>query len=130
MANIVPVRTGIVSEPEGGVKGSLARRPLLVLFFMTGCSHCEANQPKWEEFKRKYSHIPSIEVESSNVPPSENVSGFPTMKYKPRKGRERVLVGQQSSSSEIARKLGLLNRLTRRSSRRRSRHVSRRRISH
>lgn len=129
MANIVPLRTGIV-EPEGGVKGSLARRPLLVLFFMTGCSHCEANQPKWEEFKRKYSHIPSIEVESSNVPPSENVSGFPTMKYKPRKGRERVLVGQQSSSSEIARKLGLLNRLTRRSSRRRSRHVSRRRISH
>ena len=114
----------------GGVKESLKQRPLLVLFYMDGCSHCEANKPKWDEMKRKHSNIRAIEVESADVPHDENVSGFPTMKYKPARGRERVLSGQQSSASEIARKLGLVGRNTRRSSRRLSRHTRRRRSRH
>lgn len=110
--------------------GNLKRRPLLVLFYMDGCSHCVANKPMWDEVKRKYPHIPVEEVESANVPYDEHVNGFPTMKYKPMRGRERVLSGQQSSASEIARKLGLIRRDTRRSSRRRSRHTRRRRLRH
>ena len=112
------------------MKRKLSRRPLLVLFFMDGCSHCEANKPKWDEFKKKHRNIAVEEIESANVPPEENVSGFPTMKYKPRRGRERVISGQQSSAREIEGKLGLSRSLTRRSSRRRSRHASRRRIRH
>lgn len=114
----------------GDVKQKLKRRPLLVLFYMEGCSHCEANKPKWDEFTRKHSKIPFVEIESVNVPPEENVSGFPTMKFKPKRGRERTISGQQESASEIERKLGLLRSLTRRRPRRLSRRVSRRRFGH
>jgi hypothetical protein len=133
MASTVIPRQGIVDEGSGGgdVKQKLKRRPLLVLFYMNGCSHCEANKPVWDEMKRKYMHIPVEEIESANVPYDEHVSGFQTMKYKPAKGRERVLTGQQASADSMARKLGLNRRLsTRRRSRRLSRHVSRRRIRH
>jgi len=84
----------------------------------------------WDEFKKKHIHIPVEEIESANVPRSERVTGFPTMKFKPKHGRERVLTGQQESAGEIERKLGLLRRDTRRRSRRLSRRVSRRRIGH
>ena len=115
----------------GDVKQKLKRRPLLVLFYMNGCSHCEANKPKWDEMKRKHGRIPAVEIESADVPPEERVSGFPTMKFKPAKGRERVLSGQQESAAIIAKKLGLDRRAsTRRRSSRLSRHVSRRRIWH
>ena len=109
----------------GDVKESLKHRPLLVLFYMDGCSHCEANKPKWDELKKKYRNIRVVEIESANVPPEEGVNGFPTMKYKPLRGRERVLSGQQSSASDIARKLGLVNRNTRRRPRRLTRNTRR-----
>lgn len=112
----------------GGVEKTLKRRPLLVLFYMNGCSHCEANKPMWDEFKKKHIHIPVEEIESANVPRSERVTGFPTMKFKPKRGRERVISGQQESAGEIERKLGLVHSLTRRRSRRLSRRVSRRRF--
>jgi hypothetical protein len=124
-------RRGLVDDTVGGdVKQKLKRRPLLVLFYMNGCSHCESNKPKWDELKRKHPGIPVEEIESADVPPEEHVNGFPTMKYKSKRGRERVLSGEQSSAGEIERKLGLVRSLTRRSSRRRSRHVSRRRLGH
>ena len=122
-------RRGIVNDDVLG-GANLKRRPLLVLFYMDGCSHCIANKPMWDEMKKKYRHIPVEEVESANVPADENVTGFPTMKYKPAKGRERTVSGQQASSAELARKLGLVSRLTRHRSRRRSRHTSRRRLRH
>jgi len=111
------------------VKQKLKRRPLLVLFYMEGCSHCEANKPKWDEMKKKHIHIPVEEIESANVPPEEHVSGFPTMKFKPARGRERVITGQQESASEIERKLGLIRKLTRHRTRR-SRRSTRRRLRH
>lgn len=122
-------RKGIDDYEGGNVKQKLNRRPLLVLFYMNGCSHCEANKPMWDEMKRKYPRIPVEEVESANVPSDEHVSGFPTMKYKPAKGRERTVSGQQSSAVELARKLGLVSRFTRHRSRRRSRHTRRGRLS-
>ena len=131
MAFAPEARKGIDNYEGGDVKQKLKRRPLLVLFYMNGCSHCEANKPMWDEMKRKHVHIPVVEIESANVPPEEHVSGFPTMKFKPAKGRERVLSGQQESAAIIAKKLGLDRRAgTRRRPRRLSRHVSRRRIWH
>jgi len=132
----MPLDTGVRLWPDPGNKDTglggskLKRRPLLVLFYMDGCSHCVANKPMWDEMKKKYSHIPSEEIESANVPPEEHVNGFPTMKYKPARGRERVVSGQQASASEIARKLGLVGRLTRRRSTRRVRGTRRRRLRH
>ena len=131
MSATVSVRTpGFIKDRlDGGtVEKTLKRRPLLVLFYMNGCSHCEANKPMWDEFKKKHIHIPVEEIESANVPRSERVTGFPTMKFKPKRGRERVISGQQESAGEIERKLGLVRSLTRRRSRRLSRRVSRRRL--
>ncbi len=110
--------------------GDLKRRPLLVFFYMEGCSHCEVTRPHWNEMKKKYPRIPAVEIESSNVSSGEGVSGFPTMKFKPLKGKDRVTTGEKHSSAEIIRDLGLNRNLTRHRSRRRSRHATRRRLRH
>ena len=116
-----------VFTPQGG---DLKRRPLLVFFYMEGCSHCEVTRPHWNEMKKKYPHIPAVEIESSSVPSEENVNGFPTMKFKPLKGKDRVTTGEKHSSAEIVGDLGLNRSLTRHRSRRRSRHSTRRRLRH
>ena len=112
--------------PQGG---DLKRRPLLVFFYMEGCSHCEVTRPHWNEMKKKYPRIPSVEIESSKVPSEEGVSGFPTMKFKPLKGKERVTSGEKHSSAEIIRDLGLNRSLTRHRSLR-NRRATRRRLRH
>lgn len=119
----------VIENPnvEGGGREALKHRPVMVLFYMIGCSHCEANKPKWDELKRKYVHIPATEIESASVKPEDNVSGFPTMKFLPRRGRERVVTGQQESADILAKKLGLRT-VNRNSTRRRSRHATRRRV--
>jgi len=116
---------------EGDVKNALKRRPLLVLFYMDGCSHCISTLPHWKEMAKKYPKCEAIQIESSMVEMSgeKGVNGYPTMKFKPKKGRERVLSGEQGSASEIARKLGLLSRFTRRNTRR-LRGASRRSLRH
>ena len=117
----VPLRTN-----QGG---DLKRRPLLVFFYMEGCSHCEVTRPHWNEMKKKYPRIPAVEIESSNVPSEEGVNGFPTMKFKPLKGKDRVTTGEKHSSAEIIRDLGLNRSLTRHRSRR-NRRATRRRLHH
>ena len=58
----MPIDTGVRAGPNDDVipggGANLKRRPLLVLFYMNGCSHCIANKPMWDEMKKKYSHIP------------------------------------------------------------------------
>ena len=84
---------------RGGDKKEAARKllkkqPLLVLFFMDGCSHCEANKPAWEQAKKK-SKVPTAEIEASATP-EEEATGFPTMKY-----GKREISGQKESGDEI-----------------------------
>ena len=84
---------------RGGDKKEAARKllkkqPLLVLFFMDGCSHCEANKPAWEEAKKK-ANVPTAEFEASATP-EEEATGFPTMKY----GKKEIS-GQKESGDEI-----------------------------
>ena len=84
---------------RGGDKKEAARKllkkqPLLVLFFMDGCSHCEANKPAWEEAKKK-ANVPTAEIEASATP-EEEATGFPTMKY----GKKEIS-GQKESGDEI-----------------------------
>jgi len=75
-------------------KKLLKKQPLLVLFFMDGCSHCEANKPAWEEAKKK-ANVPTAEIEASATP-DEEATGFPTMKY-----GSKTISGQKESGDEI-----------------------------
>ena len=79
-------------------KKLLKTRPLLVLFFMDGCPHCDANKPAWEEAKRK-ADVPTAEIEASATP-EEEATGFPTMKYKSKTGTKETS-GQKESGDEI-----------------------------
>ena len=79
-------------------KKLLKTRPLLVLFFMDGCPHCEANKPAWEEAKKK-ADVPTAEIEASATP-EEEATGFPTMKYKSDSGTKETS-GQKESGDEI-----------------------------
>ena len=69
-------------------KKLLKQRPLLVLFFMDGCPHCDANKPAWEEAK-KNAGVPTAEIEASATPEDE-ATGFPTMKFKSEKGTKEI----------------------------------------
>ena len=89
-------------EKKEEAKKLLKKQPLLVLFFMDGCPHCEANKPAWEEAK-KNSKVPTAEIEASATP-EEEATGFPTMKYKSSKGTKEIS-GQKSSGDEILNEL-------------------------
>jgi hypothetical protein len=89
-------------------KKALSRRPVLVLFYMIGCQHCEKNKPAWEEAKAKVPKgVDVMEVDSEATPDDEGVTGFPTMKYKPPVGREAKISGEKESGEEILTELGL-----------------------
>ena len=79
-------------------KKLLKTSPLLVLFFMEGCPHCEANKPAWDEAKRK-ADVPTAEIDS-DATPEEEATGFPTMKYKSDSGTTETS-GQKNSGDEI-----------------------------
>ena len=101
------------SKDSGGGKmedarRSLRKRPVLVLFFMTGCPHCIHNEPAWKAASKKVKgKMKIVRIESKDVPPEEGVSSFPTMKYRPAHGPDRVLPGSQKTGADILMKLGL-----------------------
>ena len=100
------VQTFVGGAKKQDAKKALANRPVLVLFYMIGCPHCEANKPAWEEAKRKASPDTKIvEVDADATPDDEGVSGFPTMKYKPTSGPERTISGQKKNGDEIVDEL-------------------------
>ena len=81
-------------DKKEAAKKLLKKQPLLVLFFMDGCSHCEANKPAWEEAKKK-AGVRTAEIEASATPDGE-ANGFPTMKY-----GDKTISGQKGSGDEI-----------------------------
>jgi thiol-disulfide isomerase/thioredoxin len=99
-------------EKVGGkmeeARRSLRKRPVLVLFFMDGCPHCVHNEPAWKAACKKVKgKMKIVRIESKDVPPEEGVSSFPTMKYRPAHGPDRVLPGSQTTGADILMKLGL-----------------------
>lgn len=105
-------------------KKLLKTRPLLVLFFMDGCPHCDANKPAWEEAKKK-ADVPTAEIEASATP-EEEATGFPTMKYKSKEGTKET-TGQKESGDEILDELKVPKKSTggRRRRLRSRRHINR-----
>ena len=104
----------------------LQQRPLVVLFYMDGCPHCEANQSAWNDFKSSCK-LPMAEIESNETPSSSGVNGFPTMVYYKKDGTEKSIEGKRSSGKEIAEELDIPKsggrRATRRRRNRRVRHL-------
>ena len=84
----------------------LAKRPILVLFFMDGCPHCAANKPAWDSLKSQ-TDIPMAEIEASATPESTGVYGFPTMMLITENGETRKTEGQKSTAEEIKKDLKL-----------------------
>jgi len=111
--DLFPPFSPSLGAPGGGGKmedarRSLRKRPVLVLFFMTGCPHCIHNEPAWKAATKKVKgKVKIVRVESKDVPPEEGVSSFPTMKYRPANGPDRVLPGSQKTGRDILMKLGL-----------------------
>jgi len=49
-------------------------------YYMDGCPHCTAFDPKWDEFKSSYSGSLKLnKIESANAPKSLGISGFPSI---------------------------------------------------
>lgn len=90
----------------------LKQRPLLVLFYMDGCPHCEHNQKAWKEAKAKYGGA-TAEIESAEVPPSTGVTSFPTMQYFPKTGKEESITGARQSGDDILKELKVSTSSTR-----------------
>lgn len=109
-------------------KKLLETRPLLVLFFMDGCPHCDANKPAWDEAKKKAESdgIKTAEIEASATP-EEEATGFPTMKFKSKEGTTETS-GEKESGEEILKELKVDKKSAgRRRRRMRSRrHINRR----
>jgi hypothetical protein len=106
-------------------KRALQNHPVLVLFFMTGCPHCESNKPAWDEAKKKVGKdVKVMEIESSATPDDEGVSGFPTMRYVDKSGKKTETTGQKQSGDQIVQELGVTPK---KGSSRRSRTVRARR---
>ena len=117
-----------VKKPKNSQEAQkvLQKRPLVVLFYMDGCPHCEANQKAWNELKQSCK-IPMAEIESSATPSSSGVNGFPTMVHKKKDGTEKSIEGKRNSGKEIAEELDIPKsggrRATRRRRHRRVRHL-------
>ena len=93
---------------QDAAKKALAQRPVLVLFYMIGCPHCENNTPAWEEAKAKApKDMEIVEVDADATPEEERVNGFPTMKVKKADGSETETSGKKSSGDEILKELGV-----------------------
>lgn len=64
-----------------------SKKPVMVLFYMIGCSHCDALHPTWKEVEKTYKNnkaIETAEVEFGDLAlfPDDirkNIAGFPTI---------------------------------------------------
>ena len=84
----------------------LQNRPVLVLFYMIGCPHCQANEKAWNEAKRKVGGNTSVlEIDADATPDSAGVSGFPTMRYIDENGKKSETSGAKKSGDEILSEL-------------------------
>lgn len=118
-----------VKKPKDSqeAKKILQQRPLVVLFYMDGCPHCQANQKAWDQLKQTCD-LPMAEIESNETPSDSGVTGFPTMVHIKEDGSKKTIEGKRDSGEEIAKELDIKKksggrRATRRRSYARKRHL-------
>lgn len=120
------IKTFIGAAKKEDAKKALRGRPILVLFYMTGCDHCKANKPAWDAAKQRAGkNVEILEVESSAVPDDEGVQGFPTMRHVDKDGKTTETSGEKHSAKEIEEELEIKKGGSRR--RRTLRNTNRRR---
>lgn len=125
------VKSFVGGKDKDAAKKALQQRPVLALFYMIGCPHCENNKPAWEDAKKKAPKDTEIvEVDAEATPEEEGVEGFPTMKMKKADGTETKTSGEKSSGEEILKELEVSkkggSKRRRRTHRRRNRKLLRR----
>ena len=94
------------SAKKQAAEKALRKRPVLVLFYMVGCPHCEANEKAWKEAKKKVGGN-VVEIDQDAVPESEGVNGFPTMRYVDAQGKTTEITGEKQSGDQILTELGV-----------------------
>ena len=110
----------------------LKQKPLLVLFFMHECPHCQANEKAWKEAKKKVGgNVTVAEIDENATPTSSGVTGFPTMKYINEGGQETTITGERQDGGQILSELGVQSGSSRRRRpTRRLRHTRNRKLRH
>jgi protein disulfide-isomerase A1 len=91
------VKSQDISEMDGGDTGvvqmnvetfseiAASDRGFLVLFYSPGCGHCVAMHPIWDKLGKSFGKntdivIAKIDVVSNDLPPSMEITSFPTIK--------------------------------------------------
>lgn len=82
---------------------------VVILYWMDGCPHCEANEKAWKEFCKtsKKDKVATRKVESANVPTDKNVGSFPTMVLEIDGKEVKRTTGAKQSGKEIKEALGV-----------------------
>lgn len=84
---VAPKKTTNTNKTTKVNKILKSNKPVMVLFYMNGCSHCDALHPTWKEVKNSYKNnkgIETAEVEFGDLAlfPDDirkNIAGFPTI---------------------------------------------------
>jgi thiol-disulfide isomerase/thioredoxin len=96
------------AEKKEEAKKILQKKPILVMFFMDGCPHCESTMPHWDKMAGAHPEIETVKIEASATPDDSGVSGFPTMEYHPPSGGSvKRIDGERASPAQIEADLGL-----------------------
>ena len=95
------------AEKKEEAKQMLAKKPILVMFFMDGCPHCESTMPHWDKMAGAHPGIEAVKIEASATPDDSGVSGFPTMEYHTSTGEVKRVEGEKASPAEIESALAL-----------------------
>lgn len=93
-------------EKKKAAAAALKQKPILVLFYMIGCPHCENNKPAWEDAKKKApKDTKIIEIEASAVPDDAGVNGFPSMRSVDKSGKKTETSGEKESGDQLLKDL-------------------------
>ncbi len=102
------VKSFVGAAKKQDAKKALGTRPVLVLFYMIGCPHCEATKPAWDKAKKEVPEDTEVlEIDADATPDDEGVSGFPTMRYVDRTGKAKTISGEKTDKQEILNELGV-----------------------
>jgi len=117
-------------KSEADVKKALASKtPVAIFFYMTTCPHCQVMHKPWEDLASESKGTEFVKAESSVVPSSLGITGFPH--FVVAKGGKQVRVADgEMSKDDLKTKLlgggGAGGRRVRRAQRRGSRRLTRR----
>jgi thioredoxin-related protein len=118
------VQSFVGGEKKKAAAAALKQKPLLVLFYMESCMHCQNNKPAWEEAKTK---VPAgtkiVEIEDSALPENAGIEGYPTMRLVDKSGKVLTTTGEKKSGDQLLKDMKSSGGRRRRTNRRRNRKL-------